>query len=201
MGAIVTEAIRAGALGVSTSRTMAHLAIDGEPVPGTFAAEDELFGLGQALARAGAGVFELAPMGSAGEDITSPRREVDWMRRLSAATGRPVTFALLQVDAAPDLWRELCDTSAAACAEGASLHPQVAGRPTGLLAGLDTTYGLLDSIPTYAPIAALAPDERVAALRDPVVRESILGWVPDAETRARLDASYQRFFLLGDPVD
>jgi len=105
------------------------------------------------------------------------------------------------VDAAPDLWRELCDTSAAACAEGASLHPQVAGRPTGLLAGLDTTYGLLDSVPAYAPIAAMSPAERVAALRDPAVRESILGWEPDPETAAALKSSYERFFLLGDPVD
>lgn len=201
MSAVVTEAIRAGALGFSTSRTMAHVAIDGEPVPGTFAAEDELFGIGAALSRAGTGVFELAPMGSAGEDIVAPRKEVDWMRRLAAATRRPVTFALLQVDAAPDLWRELCDISAEACAEGAPLHPQVAGRPTGLLAGLHTTYGLLDSIPTYAPIAALPPAERVAALRDPGVRASILGWEPDEETRAALHASYERFFLLGDPVD
>ena len=201
MAAIVEEAVRAGALGFSTSRTIAHQAIDGEPVPGTYAAEDELFGLGGALAAAGAGVFELAPMGSAGEDVIAPRTEVDWMRRLAAKTGRPVTFALLQVDADPDLWRELCDTSAEACAEGASLHPQVAGRPTGLLAGLDTTYGLLDSVPAFAPIGALPRDERVAALRDPAVRERILGWEPDPDTRAALDASYERFFLLGDPVD
>ncbi|CAN5764075.1 amidohydrolase family protein [soil metagenome] len=201
MSAIVEEAIRAGALGVSTSRTIAHLAMDGEPVPGTYAAEDELFGLGAALGRAGAGVFELAPMGVAGEDVVAPKVEVDWMRRLAAATGRPVTFALLQVDAAPDLWRELCDFSAEAIAEGASLHPQVAGRPTGLLAGLDTTYGLLDSIPPFAPIVALPPAERFAALRDPAVRESILGWEPDPETKAALEASYETFYLLGDPVD
>ncbi len=53
MRAIVQEAIEAGALGFSTSRTIAHVAIDGEPVPGTFAAEDELFGIGEALARLG----------------------------------------------------------------------------------------------------------------------------------------------------
>src|SRR5580704_15546802 len=63
---LVKEAVAAGALGFSTSRTVAHLAIDGEPVPGTFAAEDELFGIGSALGELGAGVFELAPAGSAG---------------------------------------------------------------------------------------------------------------------------------------
>lgn len=63
MATIVRQAIEAGALGVSTSRTIAHTAMDGEPVPGTFAAEDELFAMGRALRDGGGGVFELAPAG------------------------------------------------------------------------------------------------------------------------------------------
>ena len=114
MREIVSDAVAAGALGFSTSRTIAHVAIDGEPVPGTFAAEDELFGIGSALGDLGAGVFELAPMGAAGEDTVNPIKEVDWMRRLSAKIGRPVTFALIQVDSAPGLWKELMDASLAA---------------------------------------------------------------------------------------
>ncbi len=55
MAAIVREGIAAGALGFSTSRTLAHRAIDGEPVPGTFAAEDELFGIGRVLGDLGHG--------------------------------------------------------------------------------------------------------------------------------------------------
>src|SRR5919109_553190 len=105
MAAIVREGIDAGALGVSTSPTIAHRAIDGEPVPGTFAAEDELFAIGRALAEAGAGVFELAPAGVMGEDLAAPDREVDWMRRLAKQTGRPITFAVAQHDLAPDQWR------------------------------------------------------------------------------------------------
>ena len=69
--------------------------------PGTYAAEDELFGIGGALGDLGAGVFELAPAGVAGEDVVGPAKEIDWMRRLSAKIGRPVTFALVQVDADP----------------------------------------------------------------------------------------------------
>ncbi|HEX6416840.1 MAG TPA: amidohydrolase family protein, partial [Acidimicrobiales bacterium] len=69
MAAIVRDGIRAGALGFSTSRTLAHRAIDGEPVPGTFAAEDELFGIGAVLGELGTGVFELAPAGALGEDL------------------------------------------------------------------------------------------------------------------------------------
>ena len=128
MAALVKEGIAAGALGFSTSRTIVHRAVDGEPVPGTFAAEDEIFGIGQALKSLGAGVFELAPAGAMGEDLAAPEREVALMRRLSAAIGRPISFALLQVDAAPDQWRDILRLAAEANDEGADLRPQVAGR-------------------------------------------------------------------------
>src|ERR1700729_695152 len=79
MKQVVKEAIVAGALGFPTSRTIAHLAIDGEPVPGTYAAEDELFGIGSALGELGTGIFELAPVGAAGELLLDAVKEVDWM--------------------------------------------------------------------------------------------------------------------------
>src|SRR5439155_5536833 len=101
MAAIVREGIRAGALGFSTSRTLAHRAIDGEPVPGTFAAEDELFGIGRVLGELGTGVFELAPAGALGEDLVAPAKEMAWVRRLAAETGRPVVFGLTQNNADP----------------------------------------------------------------------------------------------------
>src|SRR5207244_4920037 len=105
MAAIVREGIEAGALGVSTSRTIAHRAIDGEPVPGTFAAEGELFALGRALADAGAGVFELAPAGVLGEDLAAADREMDWMLRLAAENDRPVTCAMIQHAQGTDTWK------------------------------------------------------------------------------------------------
>ena len=57
---VVKGGIEAGALGFSTSRTMGHRALDGEPVPGTYAQEDELFGIAKALKDTGQGIFELA---------------------------------------------------------------------------------------------------------------------------------------------
>ncbi|MCU1401130.1 MAG: N-acyl-D-aspartate/D-glutamate deacylase, partial [Acidimicrobiales bacterium] len=128
MAAIVVEAIEAGAVGVSTSRTILHKAVDGEPVPGTFAAEDELFALGRALASVGRGVFELAPAGIQGEDMSAPDREVSWMRRLAKETGRPITFGFLQHDIAPDDWRRLLDIIGDASADGVPLRPQITGR-------------------------------------------------------------------------
>jgi N-acyl-D-aspartate/D-glutamate deacylase len=203
MKQVVKEAIAAGALGFSTSRTVAHLAIDGEPVPGTYAAEDELFGIGSALGELGSGVFELAPAGAAGEDIINPRKEVDWMRRLSSAIRRPVTFALVQVDDAPTLWRELMAESLRAVDEGADLWPQVAGRGFGLLSGHFTTYSLFDQIPAYQELKAkgLSPDELVDALRSDGVRRAIEEWVPDPATAARMDQAFATTYALGSPPE
>ena len=203
MKQLVKEAIDAGALGFSTSRTIAHIAIDGEPVPGTFAAEDELFGIGSALGELGTGVFELAPMGSAGEDIVGPKQEVDWMRRLSAAIHRPVTFALLQVDASPGLWRELMDESLRAVDEGADLWPQVAGRATGLLSGHFTTYSLFDLIPAYQELKAknLSPEAFVEVLRTPEFRSAIVEWAPPPGDVDRMEQAYRTTFALGSPPE
>jgi N-acyl-D-aspartate/D-glutamate deacylase len=204
MRAIVLEALRAGALGFSTSRTIGHRAVDGEVVPGTYAAEDELFGIGGALGEARAGVFELAPLGAAGEQPDDVMGEVDWMRRLSAAIARPISFALLQVDAAPDLWRTQLEQSLEACAEGAQLYPQVAGRPTGLLTGHHATLCLFSDIPAYKELRArgLSPAELAEALADPEVRQSIVSWTPSSPAEAAaMERASARTFVLGDPPD
>ncbi len=204
MRAIVLEALRAGALGFSTSRTLGHRAIDGEVVPGTYAAEDELFGIGTALAEAGAGVFELAPFGVANEHLNDAWQEVDWMRRLSASIGRPVSFALLQVDDDPELWRKHLEASLTACAEGSELYPQVAGRATGLLTGHYATYCLFSEIPAYVELRRrhLPPSEFATALADPDVRHSIVSWAPSSPEEAEaMRKAYDRTYVLGDPPD
>ncbi|HEY6622597.1 MAG TPA: amidohydrolase family protein [Acidimicrobiales bacterium] len=203
MKQLVKEAVAAGALGFSTSRTIAHRAIDGEPVPGTYAAEDELFGIGAALGELGTGVFELAPDGVAGEDFIAPHREVDWMRRLSSTIGRPVTFALLQVESAPDLWKELMDASLEAVDDGADLRPQVAGRATGLLSGHFTSYCLFDSIPAYRELKSrgLSHEELADALLDPAVRRSIEEWEPQGSDIGKMKQAYESTYSLGVPPE
>jgi len=201
MARIVKEGIEAGALGVSTSRTIAHRAIDGEPVPGTFAAEDELFGLGRALGEVGSGVFELAPAGVMGEDLAAPGREMDWMVRLAEETGRPVTFALLQHDLEPDQWRTMLDLVGQVGDRGIPVRPQVAGRPLGLLLGLQTFHALRDR-PSFAALDHLPLDEKVARLRDPEVRARILAETPRSDPRmAFIGMGLDRTFRLGDPPD
>ena len=207
MAEIVREAVAAGALGVSTSRTIAHTAMDGEPVPGTFAAEDELFAMGRALRDGGGGVFELAPAGTAGLDLVAPLKEVEWMVRLSAETGQPVTFAMLQVPGAPHLWKEQMAASLQARERGAQLYPQVAGRPFGVLVGWQTCHPFMRR-PSYQAIAELAIEERIVELCRPDVRASILA-EDDSDGSGSLieglgaltGAMLDQVFVLGDPPD
>jgi N-acyl-D-aspartate/D-glutamate deacylase len=156
---IVREAIEAGALGFSTSRTLAHRAKDGVPVPGTFADEAELFGIADAIRDAGAGIYELVPLGAVGEDLDAPMREVELMSRLAAYTGLPVTFALTQVDNAPELWRDQMQASLRALDAGHRLHPQYASRPAGVLVGLHSQLGF-GGRPAFDEIAHLPLAER-----------------------------------------
>jgi N-acyl-D-aspartate/D-glutamate deacylase len=203
MAAIVKEALEAGALGFSTSRTIVHRAIDGEPVPGTFAAEDELMGIGRAMGEVGKGVFELAPAGAAGEDIAAPEKEIVWMRKLAAATGRPVSFALIQHDMDPKQYRRMLELCEVAAAEGANVVPQVAGRPTSMLMGWQCTVHPFIENPTYLEIADLPLEARLERLRDPTVRDRMLREeVQFSEPIVGFIASsFHKLFRLGDPPD
>ena len=201
MAAIVRDGIQAGALGFSTSRTIMHRAVDGEPVPGTFAAEDELFGIGRVLGELGAGLFELAPAGVMGEDLGAPEREVAWMRRLSATIDRPVSFGLSQHNLAPDQWRDVLRLAQDARADGAELRAQIAGRPLNMLIGLQTFHPFVTR-PTYQKLAALPLDQRVAALRKPEVRAAILAEQdPDNPIMRVVQTRFDRVFVIGDPPD
>jgi N-acyl-D-aspartate/D-glutamate deacylase len=188
---------------------MGHRAMDGEPVPGTFAAEEELFGLGRAMAAGGQAVFELAPQGAAGEDIVAPKKELEWMRRLGAEIDRPVSFALIQVDADPKLWREQLDLSAAAHEAGSRLHPQIAARPFGMMIGFQGHHGFSHR-PTYRRLAAeCGRDELAQRLADPAVKAAILSEddLPADPTLlfdgmfALVQYSLHRLYALGDPPD
>jgi N-acyl-D-aspartate/D-glutamate deacylase len=199
MAALVKEGIVAGALGFSTSRTIMHRAVDGEPVPGTFAAEDELFGIGKVMGELGTGLFELAPAGVMGEDMAAPAKEVDWMRRLSAAIGRPVSFALSQHNPAPDQWREVLAAAQAANADGADLRAQVGGRPLNMLVGWQTFHPFKFR-PSYVAIENLPLPERVAMLRRPEVRQAILTeQSPPNPLLEYVVASLDRIYPMGDP--
>ena len=174
MGSIVREAIEAGALGFSTSRTMLHRAKDGEPVPGTFAGADELIGIGKAMREGGRGVFEIA------SDMTPAEDEFAWMKALSADTGLPVTFGLLQSPMQPQKWRDMLRLTEQAREEGAKIVAQIACRPTGMVLGWQSTVHPFSMRKAYRAIAHLPFAERIERLRQADVRAAILDEIPPA---------------------
>jgi N-acyl-D-aspartate/D-glutamate deacylase len=176
-------------------------------VPGTHAAEDEIFGISKVLGELGQGIVELAPAGVQGEDMSAPEKEIDWMGRLSGEIGRPVSFALVQHDVAPNHWRELlalCDRAGDTL--GADLRPQVAARPNTLLIGLQT-FQPFSFRPTMVALSGLPLDAKVAKLREPAVREKILSEnseypIPQmAAVIEMINNGLDKIFRLGDPPD
>ncbi len=197
MAAIVREGIAAGALGFSTSRTMLHRAVDGEPVPGTFAGEEELLGIGRVLGELHQGVFEMA------SDLAPEEREFVWMEKLAAMTGQPITFALLQNDGDPGQWRRMLDLTEKAAARGTRVTAQIAARPTGLLMNWEGTAHPFQLHKTYREIASLPMRERFQRLSDPEVRRRIVEEVPqfDNPFAAYVLTAWHKMFPLGDPPD
>jgi N-acyl-D-amino-acid deacylase len=209
MARIVREAVEAGALGFSTSRTEGHRALDGEVVPGTYAAADELFGLGRAMAAGGQAVFEVAPDGAAGEHPYALLGEVDWMVRLSAEIERPVSFAMVQTQGKPDLWRKQLDLAGAAMDDGIAVHPQFAARPFGMLFGFPG-YHAFDHRPTFRKLKAeLGREELAERLADPAVRAAILSEADLPALRVpmfdglftMIQHSIDSLYAIGDPPD
>ena len=210
MSRIVQEAIEAGALGFSTSRTEGHRAIDGEPVPGTYAAEAELFGLGRAMAAGGRAVFEVAPQGTAGESpAEATMREMDWMAKLSAEIERPVSFTMIQASHMPDLWRDQLERAGKALENGIEMYAQIAARPFGMLFGFPGHHAFTHR-PTFRRLKdELGHDELAQRLADPAVREAILSEpdLPPDPTMlfdgmyALVQHSTDRIYPLGFPLD
>ncbi len=168
MRAVLLQGLKAGALGFSTSRTLLHKSRDGDPVPGTFAGERELFGLGHALREAGHGVFQVA-----GEHHDM-RNEIKWMKALAMEMGRPVSFNLSQTYERPGLWREVLSDLEDAVADGAPLIAQVAGRSIGVLMCWQGTAHPFIAKTAYCNVGWLDWEERKAKLHDPEVKKAIL---------------------------
>jgi N-acyl-D-amino-acid deacylase len=172
---LVDEAIAAGALGFSTSRTLLHRVPDGRPVPGTWAAPDELMAIAQVMGRHGRGVFEAAPrLGERdSDDYASSRAEVEMMAELTIATGRPLTFGLAHSFRRDDLYRRVLEFVAEGNARGALVRPQTTARGIGILFGL-SHHTPFDGSRSWKRLRLLSVDEKLAVLRDPASRIQLI---------------------------
>jgi len=196
MSRLTEEALAAGAAGFTTSRTILHSSKHGL-VPGTYAPHEELLAIGDALGRAGHGVFQVVSDHQGGE----PDRV--WMAELAKRTGATVTYALAQAPYAPEAWREALAEAQRLNAEGMHIVPQVSCRPTGMLFGLQSSLHPFITHPTYRALADLPLAERVARLRDPQVRAALVAEEPSTGNPiARgLMQRWGQIFPLGDPPD
>lgn len=197
MKQLAKEAVIAGAMGFSTSRTLNHRTSDGQPTPTLTASQDELLGIAMGLAEAGRGVLQFV------SDFNDPQKEAALLRGLVEKSGRPLSVSLAQADVAPEGWRLLLGAIEAAAADGLPMRAQVAPRPVGVLLGLELTLNPFSAHPVYREISDLPFTERVARLNDPDYRARLLADEPatDNPFLKVMLRSFGKIFQLSDPVD
>ena len=163
---LVDEAIGAGALGFSTSRTFMHRVPDGRPVPGTYARADELLAIGRVLGKHKRGVFEAAArLGERDNDaLDNTRREVELLGEISRENGVAVTFGLTESARRPELFRRVIEVCERENARGANLRPQTTSRGIGVLFGVHhrTPY---DRFPAWQELRGKSLAERLDVLK------------------------------------
>ncbi|HEX4182530.1 MAG TPA: amidohydrolase family protein [Caulobacteraceae bacterium] len=199
MQAVVREAIDVGALGFATSRLVIHKTGQGDAIPSWQAAESELEAMAMALKDAGHGVLQ-AVFGESGRTFQD---EIDLLSRLTRMSGRPASFSMAQSNDHPEAWRDVMRHLAEANMTGPAIRAQVYPRPIGVVLGFDLTINPFSLCPSYQPLANLPFAERIAALRDPLVRARLLMEEPlDAVIPlARLGRRFDFMYPLGDPPD
>lgn len=199
----VRAAVRAGAIGFTTSRTRNHQTPDGKPVASRLANWEEVRQLVGAMGEEGAGVFEIA-----GEETgMDPERIKNYLGRLKALaveTGVPVTFGMFSSRVAPDYWRPyfaLADETAEA---GGRMFIQVHSRSLNVLLSFETVMPF-DRLPAWREIRKLPLAEQEAALRNPETRRALVRAAhEDSEARGvgaePRRANFKYLYLLDKPT-
>jgi N-acyl-D-aspartate/D-glutamate deacylase len=196
MATLASEAVRAGALGFSTSRTLNHRTSTGDFTPTLKAGEDELTAIAAAMHGEGRSVLQFVL------DPSTLHEDLPMMLRVADNTKCPISFSVAQNDRAPQRWRQTLDEINAAAARGLSITAQIAARPVGLLLGLELSRNPFQTHPSYKAIAHLPLAERLARLRQPEIRAAILKESATAtDDPLFFRPNYDKMYLLGDPPD
>jgi N-acyl-D-aspartate/D-glutamate deacylase len=198
MGDLAADAVAAGALGFTTSRTMNHRTSRGEPTPTLTAAAKELIGIAEAIGRTGGGVLQVV------SDHMNTDAEFAMFREMVASSGRPLSFSLVQSPFDPDSYRTVLERIAAARADGLAITGQVATRAVGLIFGLQCTLHPFVANPVFGEIAALPVAEQARRMADPAFKARVLAAKDEGKVR-KLGGGLVRLFdlmyELGDPPD
>ena len=195
MAALAVEAIKAGALGFSTSRTILHRSSDGNPTPSLGAAEGELTAIAKGLGDAGMGVLQLVT------DFDDVDEEFAMLRRIVETSGRPLSLTLLQHEHLPDRWRRVMEHMHAATDAGLKMKAQVGARPVALILSFALSLCPFTQLPSFEALRGLSPEERLKKLRDPEVRAKILSEEHTEAMYNRRVANFDNLYPLGDPPD
>lgn len=202
VAAVVKNAIEAGAIGFSTSRTLLHRDSSGVLVPGTMAPEGELLAIGRAMAEAGGGVFEMAsdfmccddePHGpqNHAERLKHFGREWIWMQKLSKLYSLPLQFCIGIPSAMKYSkgYRSMLEKMEAANAQGCQVQCQAMVRPQAVQLCWDSMSHPFVESPTFM---ALRRDLRIEASKQSTAIPSPSVWLPDLRRRLCTDQALRR---------
>lgn len=196
MRRLTREAIEAGAIGVSTSRNLAHRTKAGQYAPSVKTEEAEVLALADGLRDAGRGVFQLVP-----NFVLDPVEQFALIKEIARRSGRPTSFTFMQMAEQPDGWRVFLQGLEDAQREGLNIRGQVIPRPTGALFGLDLSTNPFSLNPSYRAIADRPLAEKIALMRDPAFRSRLISEKPDDPNGFMrwVVSGYDSVFVLGDP--
>ena len=199
MAEITREAIAAGAVGFSTSRTFLHHSKSGELIPGTHSLPAELVGIARGMAEGGSGVFQMIT------DEMGRAADRHWMKEIGRITERPFIFSMVDARADADPF-EFRDTLAALAeiyeTERIDIRAAVPWRPPGFLMGLQTSLHPFSYHKVFGEIAGLPLAQKVERMRDPGYRARLLTDAPDmAKSLTGLVARFDKMFPLGAKPD
>ncbi len=195
MARLAAEAVKAGALGFSTSRTILHRSSDGHQTPSLGAAEDELTAIAKGLGSIGLGTLQLVT------DFDDVDAEFAMLRRIVEASGRPLSLTLLQHEHLPDRWRRVMEHMHNATDAGLKMKAQVGARPVALIFSFALSLCPFTQLPSFEALKNLKPEERLKQLRDPAVRAKILAEEHTEAMYKRRVANFENLYPLGDPPD
>ncbi len=198
---LVDEAMDAGALGFSTSRTLLHRTPDGRPIPGTFADDEELYAFGDVLGKHERGVFESAPRYEAsGPDFAGGFHEIEVLGEITRRSQRPSTFGLVYSARKPEMCDMVLDYVAKQNSTGANLRPQTTCRAIGVVLGIQHRTPWDRSGDTWRSMRHLSVPERLEMIRDPKQRQALIDEANQPHDEATGMASalvdLQRLYLL-----
>lgn len=199
MAHITRDAIEAGAVGFSTSRTFIHYTRSGSLIPGTHSHPDELLGIARGMAAAGSGVFQMISDGLGKE----PDRH--WMKEIGRITGRPFIFSMVDVRSDADPF-EFRDTLAALQEiyerEGVDIRAAVPWRPPGFLMGLQSSAHPFSRHKLFAQIAGIPLEQKIERMRQPEFRQALLAEAPDpAKSLTGMLTRFSTMYPLGERPD